>query len=269
VVEWLARRLRAYAEKDGRGYPDWAVRYLPAVRRMRRRGAFRGGRVVEAGANECGLARFANVRVIAVDIDMAHLRAARMDSRVLPVRADLAALPFRDGAVDVCVSMDTFEHLPPGTRGAAAAEIVRILCDSGHAVVSFPAGDQTLRAEQAIQEAYRAYTGRSLRWLDEHAAAGLPVPRDLAADFETAAGACYGVTRGKNASLCVWRWMWRVMMCGWPGRGNALFQALLRAVTSVLCRVHVGTCYRAVIWIEPRAASVSSSDSARKGVRNV
>ena len=31
----IADTLRAFAEKDGRGYPDWASRYVPIARRLR------------------------------------------------------------------------------------------------------------------------------------------------------------------------------------------------------------------------------------------
>ena len=59
--------MRAFAEKDGRGYPDWAMRYLPVVRRFGRR-VFREHTVLEIGANENGIARFVETHVVAVDI---------------------------------------------------------------------------------------------------------------------------------------------------------------------------------------------------------
>ncbi len=248
MFELLGKWLRAYAEKDGRGYPDWAVRYVPIVRRLRRQG-LDTGRVLEIGANENGLARFAKRRVIAVDIAFEHLQAACANQEVLPVQADCSALPFATDTVDICVSMDTLEHVPPEKRTPMASEIVRVMRDTGTAVVTFPAGEAAMQAEQDIQQACRDYTGRSLGWLDEHAACGLPDPDDVSSAFVDAGGV---VTRSRNASLFVWRWMWRVLMCGWPGRGNALFQALLRLLTPILCRIHVGVCYRAVIWIKPK-----------------
>ena len=78
-----------------------------------------------------------------------------------------------------------------------------------------------------------------------------PTPDKIAGYFESAIGDPHRITVAKNANLRLWRWMWRVMMCGWPGRGNALFQALLRVVTPLLCRCHFGACYRTIIWVEP------------------
>ena len=81
---------------------------------------------------------------------------------------------------------------------------------------------------------------------------GLPGVEDMTAAFGDAAADTHRVVVRKSATLWVWRWMWRVLMCGWPGRGNVVFQALLRFLTPLLVRCRFGTCYRAEIWLEPR-----------------
>jgi SAM-dependent methyltransferase len=254
MFEGLGQKLRAYAEKDGRGYPDWAMRYCPIVRGLKHRNLDRD-RLLEIGANENGFARFAKVRTIVVDRALEHLRAARNTQPVLPLVADIQNLPFPDGAVDVCLCVDTFEHLPECVRGLAAKEILRVLKPSGEAVVAFPSGAAAAEAETRIRNAYAAQTGNTLRWFEEHIERGLPDAEGLATLFEQGARGAGGertVIRKKNTSLFVWRMMWRILLCGWPGRGNALFQALLRLFTPLLTRIHVGTCYRAVLWIEPK-----------------
>ena len=251
MFDWMGRFLRAYANKDGRGYPDWAMRYIPIVARLRDR--LRAAEsILEIGANANGVARFATVRVIAVDDNLESLREARATPGVLPVAADAAHLPFKDRDLDVCLCVDTYEHLSPSAREAASREIMRVLRDTGVAVVAFPAGKGAVLNEQYIREKYRLRTGRTLQWLEEHAVRGLPHDAEIASVIEEAAGAARRVSCSKNATLWVWSWMWRIMMCGWPGRGNALFQALLRAATPILCRMHFGACYRTMIWIEPR-----------------
>ena len=132
---------------------------------------------------------------------------------------------------------------------------MRVVAEQGVAVVAFPAGEATLRAEQEIRRAYAAFTGNDLPWLAEHEAMGLPDAVRLTATFATAAGENRLVTVEKNATLWMWRLMWRILMCGWPGRGNALFQALLRLCVPVLCRMHFGTCYRTVVWVSGREES--------------
>jgi SAM-dependent methyltransferase len=242
----LGLALRAWAERDGRGYPDWALRYLPVVRELRRRNAL-AGRILEIGANANGLARFAAVRVIAADLCPAHLREARDCPGLRPCAADISRLPFPPGTFDCVVCVDTFEHLPEALRAAAATEILRVLAPRGTAVVAFPTGAAAQAAEERVRADYARHSGGArLRWLEEHVAEGLPDARAVAACFQSGGAS---VRVAKNANLRVWAWTWRVLMCGWPGRGNAAAQVLLRVLTPLLARVHVGACYRAVLWI--------------------
>ena len=248
----LSKRLRAYAEKDGRGYPDWAVRYLPVLRRFRRKDYFKG-RILEIGANAHGFARFTERQVIAVDVDLGALHAARSNHNVLPVLADAAALPFRDQSMGLCVCMDSFEHLPPEMRASAAAEIMRVISLPGAAAVGFPAGEAAAEAESRIRESYQAHCCGKIHWLEEHREQGLPDADAIHDLFHDFAHGAYRVTRSGNASIRWWEWMWRVLMCNWPGRGNSLFQVLLRWMTPLLSRQHKEPCYRALLWIEPMA----------------
>lgn len=247
----LSARLRAYAEKDGRGYPDWAIRYLPVLRRLSAPDG-RNTRILEIGANENGFARFSGARVIAVDIEPEQLIAARAAQRVVPVRADIGALPFRDGEFDVVVCMDTYEHIPREHRCTANREIVRVLKADGRAVIGFPSGQAAFAAEARVRASYSALTGGSIRWLEEHVAMGLPDAADVERDLVETAGNEYTVFREGNASLWAWEWMWRILMCNWPGRGNAVFQVFLRWSVPVLSRLHGGVCYRTLIWVKPR-----------------
>ncbi len=245
------QRLRAWAEKDGRGYPDWAMRYHPVVRALRPWFS-RSGVVLELGANENGLARFIDRPVVVVDISHESLAAARRAQRVLPVRADISALPFADGSITACVCMDTFEHVNAELRDVAAAEITRALRPDAAAVIGFPAGTGAFEAEARVRAAYYRYTGRTIKWLEEHVDHGLPTGVRMYAALRECAGTGRRVTRTWNANLWVWEWMWLVLMCGWPGRGNAVFQALLRVMTPLLTHCNFGPCYRTMLWVFPR-----------------
>lgn len=247
----IGARLRAYAERDGRGYPDWALRYLPVLRGLGRRD-WRTHRVLEIGANENGFARFTGARCIAIDIEREQLVAARSAQNVLPVVADIGALPFAAGQFDTIICMDTYEHIPEAHRHTANREIVRVLRPEGTAVIGFPSGEAAFAAETRIREAYRALTGDSIRWLEEHVAMGLPDADAVCRDLADAAGEERAVQTSGNASLWAWEWMWRVLMCQWPGRGNAVFQVLLRWSVPLLSRLHGGICYRVLLWVAPR-----------------
>ncbi|GMV94258.1 MAG: hypothetical protein AMXMBFR82_40360 [Candidatus Hydrogenedentota bacterium] len=244
----FGERLRAYAEKDGRGYPDWAVRYVPVVRWLQPY-LHTAKPVLEIGANENGLARFAHRRTVVVDIARDHVVAARATQDVLPVLADCTALPFAPDAFAATVCMDTFEHVDGQSRDAAVREIVRVT--SGAMAVGFPSGAESACAEARIREDYRRFCGRTIKWLEEHTANALPDAESIAQRFSESCGEEYAVAIRKNANLRTWTWTWRVLMCGWPGRGNAAFQVLLRWMTPLLCRMHFGPCYRAIVWVEP------------------
>lgn len=246
----LKRYLRTQAEKDGRGYPDWAMRYLPLVRRLKKQ--LPGARALEVGANRNGLARFTRTPVVAVNLSVSELREARECDRVLPVRADMTALPFADKAFDVVVCMDTFEHVSREVRDKGATEIVRVLGPTGTGVVGFPAGAPARAAEARVRAAYQRATGLRLRWLEEHTIYGLPSSIRIFAHFSDQVRATHTVRKVRNTSVVVWEWMWQVLICDWPGRYNAGFQFLLRRLTPLLSRCHFGRCYRALIWLEPR-----------------
>ena len=73
-----------------------------------------GAGVLEAGCGEgYGAALLAGVAraVVALDYDPAAIAHAAAAYPVAAVRANLVALPFRDGAFDVVVSLQTVEHL--------------------------------------------------------------------------------------------------------------------------------------------------------------
>jgi SAM-dependent methyltransferase len=246
----LNAALRACAEKDGRGYPDWATRYLPVARGLARYG-LEGKRILEIGANDNGLSRFTGMPVVAVDIALSHLKAARAAQDVTPCAGSMDALPFPDDVFDAVVCMDSFEHVSEPLRVDAASEMLRVLRPEGVAVCAFPSGEAALAAEQSVQTAYEALTGARIDWLEEHHAMGLPDGDAVAGLFRSAAADRRLVRVEKNASLWAWTWMWRVLMCGWPGRGNGIAQVVLRWLTPLLARCHGGACYRAVVWVAP------------------
>lgn len=259
--EAVHETLRAFADGKGRGYPDWAMRYAPVCRRLRP-GLRPGLHVLEVGANENGLARFAQVSPVAIDLDPAPLYALRQATTVHAAAADAARLPFADAAFDVAVSMDTLEHLPPKVRPEALQEFVRVLKPGGVGIVAFPSGQASLDAEAEVAAAYARYTGRQLRWLAEHARHGLPDAKDVAQTL-TEAAARHRVELRWRCSIAAWTWAWKVMLCGWPGRGNSLAQAILRVLAPALTRIHTPPCYRAECWLWPASDRAARTNARR------
>lgn len=243
----IGQRLRAYAEREGRGYPDWALRYMPIAKHLAPY-HHDGDTTIEIGANACGYQRFSNARVIAVDYALSHLQEARQGGAAWVVQADIAHLPFADDAAHILVCADTFEHLPKDIRPKAAKEIARVLNRRGAAAITFPSGDAAARAEANVQAEHESQTGRRLPWWDEHAECGLPNPEDIVDHF----GDGHRVEAKWINAIETWQWAWRVLLNNWPGRGNALAQVWLYWRAPRLARKHDGECYRAAIFLEPR-----------------
>jgi ubiquinone/menaquinone biosynthesis C-methylase UbiE len=228
------------------------MRYAP-VARMVRRTHSTDALILEVGANENGIARFVRGRIVAVDVSADHLRAARNGQGVAVVVADAAALPFANGTFAASVCMDTLEHIPETNRARVCDELVRTVTHAGFSVVAFPSGSAAERAEISIRSAHARFTGGSIPWLDEHEEEGLPDSKGLAEHLLETVDDTRVVSETRNANVYVWRAMWRVLACGWPGRGNAVFQAAVRFLTPLLTRIHFGPCYRSMIWITPRS----------------
>lgn len=104
------------------------------------------GAVLDAGCGpnpqlSIALGRSGASPVVSVDIAVGTVRLAREMAasegvRLLPVVADLEALPFRAGVFAGGVCDDTIEHVPDDAR--AVAEIARVLDDDARFVIATP-----------------------------------------------------------------------------------------------------------------------------------
>jgi len=86
---------------------------------------------------------------------------------------DGLTLPFRDGAFDAAVSLDTLEHIPPGRRKLFAGELLRVARIL--VIVAVPYGSQMHRElEERALAAYRKVHGTDHEYLKQHVDNGLP-----------------------------------------------------------------------------------------------
>lgn len=109
----------------------------------------RGARVLEAGAGEgYGAAAVRNAgaaTVVALDYDAAAIGHLRATYRLAAIRGNLVALPFRDAAFDLVLSLQTIEHVWDQSR--FLDECARVLVPGGKLVLTtpnrrtFPAGN--------------------------------------------------------------------------------------------------------------------------------
>jgi len=138
---WSAERARKVAELFDGLAAEWHTRmkderWEPLRDALARGGVPAGGRCIELGAGTGHasrelVARYPSLVVVDLSREMLRQRAAGLG---LPVRADAARLPFRDGAADVLVLANML--LFP-------AEVVRILAPRGALVWVNSLGDRT------------------------------------------------------------------------------------------------------------------------------
>lgn len=116
-------------------------------------------RVLDAGAGEGQHAKpFARHRYVAADLAVGD---ADWDYSGLDLVADLAALPFPDGAFDGCLNIVTLEHVPEPAR--VLAEIWRVLAPGGRFLLIVP---HAWEVHQAPHDYFR-YTRYGVRYLLE------------------------------------------------------------------------------------------------------
>jgi SAM-dependent methyltransferase len=107
-----------------------------------------GARVLDAGAGECRHApQFARQRYYAVDLAVGD---PGWDYSRLDCLADLAALPFLDGAFDACLNVVTLEHVRE--PAAVLRELARMLKPGGRLLLVVP---HAWEIHQAPHDYYR------------------------------------------------------------------------------------------------------------------
>jgi SAM-dependent methyltransferase len=125
-----------------------------------------------AGTNLDLLAeRYANREVHGIDIEIEPLRFCRSDRSVPVSQADLARLPFCDGAFDLVCALDSIEHV--ADDGAALRGLHRVCRPGGTLLATVPAFPFLWGNVDVVGHHYRRYTRVEL--IEKISAAGFEV----------------------------------------------------------------------------------------------
>lgn len=136
------------AKQDRHRFSEWEYsRAADIVETYRPELHLRGRRLLDLGSGFGGklvhYQELAPAAIVSVDIELPHSRQARAFVRsrglqpdVVFVTADGAWLPFPDGAFDVVISNETFEHVQQPLP--ALREVARVVRPGGRAFISFP-----------------------------------------------------------------------------------------------------------------------------------
>ena len=140
---------------------NWAVRYFPILRVLRRY-AFGTGTVLEVGSGSFGLARFYRGQVVGCDVNFPDPPQDNM----LPVRCSGTRLPFTDCSFEAVVASDVLEHVAPELRREVIHEALRVT--RRMAVFAFPSGEDAHAMDERFLDFHRKRGISPPPWLQEH-----------------------------------------------------------------------------------------------------
>jgi len=153
---------------------NWAVRYQPILIELK---SLQPSWVLDVGSGPEGLKLFWRGEVIGVDLRFKRLPIHH------GINASGLALPFADNSSPVVVSCDMLEHVPPGERECAIAQLARVTNKT--LLITFPSGETS---EVVYQELASQFKSKNMPlWLKEHLEYGLPEERKVV-DWLMAAG---------------------------------------------------------------------------------
>ncbi len=126
-------------------------------------------------------------RLVLADIDRLAVDAAPIDQLIVRrLVIDRPPLPLPDDSVDVAVSSDVFEHIPPPLRAAWAGELRRVARLGQVHTMPLDSADGRWASSEADREFagwYRGRYGRDEPWTAEHLAIGPPTATELGGIF--------------------------------------------------------------------------------------
>ncbi|HTY72804.1 MAG TPA: methyltransferase domain-containing protein [Actinomycetes bacterium] len=142
---------------------NWLLRYQPVVRLLEQRPP---GTILDVGSGWHGLSAYVSGEIIQTDLAFASPTQPVAGFSPVLVAASADALPFTDGAVDCCVSLDMVEHLPDSIRISSVRELCRV--SRGAVIIGFPVGSAARRVDSVLDRLLGVLRRPSPDWLMEH-----------------------------------------------------------------------------------------------------
>lgn len=119
------------------------------------------------------------------------------------IRGNAASLPFKNDSMDIVISSDMLEHLPPPSRTLVLDEMARV--GKGWILVGCPIRQEEIEnSEKIVGDLHKALLSKEHPWLKEHSHFGLPQEESLHEYFSKKGLACLGIP---NGNLLNWLFM--------------------------------------------------------------
>ena len=229
---------------------DWAVRYFPILRALRRHAADTGP-ILEIGSGSFGLAHFYRGEIVGCDVNFPEVPERNM----LPVRCSGTQLPFADSSFEAVVASDVLEHLPPDLRLQAVNEALRVTRKV--AVFAFPCGKDAHALDEKFFDFHRKRNIPPPSWLEEHMR--YPFPEQ---DLLQGVGEGWKVERFGNEHLRFHDWVSRrEMSYSWCRVFRACLQFSPRLIEVGLRWADRAPFYRMIIVVSRRTSQGLENDA--------
>ncbi|QWZ08138.1 class I SAM-dependent methyltransferase [Nocardioides panacis] len=207
--------------------------------------------ILDVGSGTHGLSWYSPRKVVQTDLVFPadHRESARVgEAEFVAARAE--ALPFKDDAFDVVISLDLVEHLPEAIRNDALSELCRVARRA--VIVGYPDGLPAQRLDRVLAAYWKVRgAARTPPWLAEHLDQSAYPDRSL---VENAIPDTWQITADKRSGN-VW-WQGLIVILEWTpvlSRLTTRYERRLRTrpTAAFLDR---GKTYRTIWLVEPRPA---------------
>jgi Methyltransferase domain len=219
---------------------NWAARYYPVLRTLKRHNLLESGSILEIGSGPFGIGTFRKVPFTGCDLAFPQQPVWPMT----PMVASAAELPVKNKSYDVVLALDVLEHVPPDLREKVILEALRVA--RRLVIFGFPCGTPAHDSDRALRETYLSRNISVPVWLDEHMLAEFPDP----SLFHHLSG--WKVAQFGNESIRFHSWMMRQEMRGLFVRATrGLMRFAPWIVERSLRRMDGAPCYRQVFVLSP------------------
>jgi hypothetical protein len=149
---------------------NWAVRYFPILRVLKRHGLLQNGTLLEVGSGPFGIGTFRKVPFTGCELAF----SSEPNWPMTPLIASAADLPLADESFDIVLASDMLEHIPPDLREKVIREAIRVA--KRLVIFGFPSGTSAHASDKALKEYYVSRNMQVPAWLEEHMEAAFPEP---------------------------------------------------------------------------------------------
>ncbi|WP_433967900.1 class I SAM-dependent methyltransferase [Tunturiibacter gelidiferens] len=149
---------------------NWAARYFPILRAIKKHGLLENGTLLEIGSGPFGIGTFRKVPFTGCDLSFADKEQWPMTQ----LAASAADLPVGDKSFDIVLASDVLEHIPPPLRMKVISEALRVA--DKLVIFGFPCGKEAHDSDRALRQEYLDKNLKVPEWLEEHMEADFPEP---------------------------------------------------------------------------------------------